>query len=74
MNASGIMADDDHDRITSAHIQWIDRERARLIVKILRDKVVTNPKYLENFMEILRSRSEFRDILADVFETTAGKC
>ena len=70
MNAAGIMVDDDHDKITPANT---DRESARLIVKTLRNKVGTNPKYFENFMEILRSRSEFRDIL-DVLETTAGKC
>ena len=73
MNAADIMTDGDHGRIRAANTQWTDRERAELIVKILWDKVNTNPKYLEKFMEILRSRSEFRDIL-DVFETTAGKC
>ena len=73
MNSAGIMADDDHDKIKAANTQWTDKERAGLIVKILRDKVGTNPKYLEKFMEILRFRSEFRDIL-DVLETTAGKC
>ena len=70
MNSAGIMADADHDRIRAANSH---KERAGLIVKILRDKVNTNPKYLKKFMEILRSRSEFSDIL-DVFETTAGKC
>ena len=73
MNSAGIMANDDHDRIRTANSQWTDRDKAGLIVRILRDKVNTNPKYLKKFMEILRSRSEFSDIL-DVFETTAGKC
>ena len=73
MNAAGIMADGDHDKIKAANTQWTDRERAGLIVRILRDKVGINPIYLENFMEILRSRSEFRDIL-EVLEPTAGKC
>ena len=74
MNAAGIMADGDHDRITSVNTPLTDRDRAGSIVKILRNKVDTNPiLYFEKFMEILRSRSEFRDIL-DVFETTAGKC
>ena len=73
MNSAGIMADGDHNKIKAANTQWTDRERAGLIVRILRDKVGVNPKYLEKFMEILRSRSEFRDIL-DVLETTTGKC
>ena len=73
MNSAYIMADDDHDRIKAASTQWTDRERAGLIVKILRDKVGTNPKHFEKFMEILRSRSEFRDIL-DVLDTIAGTC
>ena len=72
MNAAGIMADSDHDQIKAANTQWTDEERAGLIVRVLKRKVRTNPKYLEKFMEILESRSEFRDVL-DVLETTAGK-
>ena len=72
MNSANIMADGYHDQI-KANTQWTDEERAGLIVRVLRKKVRTNPKYLEKFIEILRSRSEFRDIL-DVLETTAGKC
>ena len=73
MNSAGIMADGDHDKIKAANTQWTDTEKAGLTVRILRDKLDTNPKYVEKFMEILRSRSEFRDIL-EVLETTAGKC
>ena len=73
MNSAGIMADGDHDRIKAANTQWTDRERAGLIVRILRDKVGTNPKYFEKFMDILKSRSaEFRDII-DVLKTSDGK-
>ena len=73
MNSADIMADGYHDQIKAANTLWTDEERAGLIVRVLRRKVRTNPNYLEKFMEILRSRSEFRDIL-NVLETTAGKC
>ena len=72
MNAAGIMADGDHDKIQAVNPQWTDRDKAGLIVRVLRRKVGTNSKYLEKFMEILGSRSEFSDIL-DVLQTTAGK-
>ena len=73
MNSAGIMADGDHDKIKTANSQWTDRERAGLMVRVLRDKVNIDPKYLEEFMEILGSKSEFKDILK-VLKTTAGKC
>ena len=70
MNSAGLMSDDHHDDITEVKTWWTDRDRAGSIVKILRDKVRLKPTNLEKFMNILRSNSQFRDIL-DVLETTA---
>ena len=74
MNAAGLMSNKDHDEITGFKTWWTDGERAESVVKILRNKVDIKPSNLEKFKDILKSKSEFEDIL-DLLETTApGKC
>ena len=70
MNLAGLMSDGHHDDITAVETWLTDRERARSIVRILLRSTVRN---LEKFKDILRSKSEFKDIL-QVLEATAGKC
>ena len=74
MNSAGLMSNKDHGEITAVGTWWTDGQRAGSIVTILRNKVNVNPSNLEKFIRILRSKSEFEDIVG-VFETTAaGKC
>ena len=68
LNSAGLMSDNDCDDITAVKAWWNDRERATLIVKILRNKVRTNLVYFNDFIAVLRSDPVFSDILG-VLET-----
>ena len=63
MNSAGLISNSDHDDITAVKTLWNDRDRAELIVRILRDKVGINQDYFKKFIKILRSNSAFSDIL-----------
>ena len=71
MYAAGLMAESDHDEITAVRMWLTDRQRAGSILRILRNTVNINSSNLEKFISILRSRSEFEDVLE---ATAAGKC
>ena len=62
MNTGSLMSDKDSDAITDLETGWTDKERAGEIVRILMDKVRSNPDYFEKFVNILSSDSMFKDI------------
>ena len=75
MNAAGLMANNVHAEITAVGgTWWTDEQRAGSIVRILRNKVNIKPSNLEKFKSILKSKSEFEDILDVLEATAAGKC
>ena len=63
MNSVGLMSDSNRDLdITGLKTPWTDKERAGEIVRILMEKLLTNPDYFEKFVYILRNDSRFKDI------------
>ena len=69
MNAAGLMADNEITAVGGTW--WTNEQRAGSILRILKSKVNINSSNLEKFKSILRSKSEFEDIL-NVLETTAA--
>ena len=63
MNSENLMSNSDCEGIISAAGPLNDRERAGLIVSILRDNVRTNRHNFYLFIEILKSNPVFSDIL-----------